>query len=222
MRIFLAITMLLIIGFMTFWQPESTISFWQDSFAESNALHNKVASRGIASENTTSQASSEKQHNSSDEVRPEDIAEIFVPNPEAIASMNQARLHGDPRAPSLGEHHERETPTEKELGNHEEYLEYERRQQKRVYRAYVDASKIKTAQLRSMIEQGKTEGITEEQIAFAEKKIRDIEEMAITLQQDFPDIMDDSYQPPADWLIENLGKDDNSIESDQTETHIAQ
>lgn len=222
MRIFLAITMLLVIGFMTFWQPDSTVLFWQDSFAGSNTSHNKAASPNIASDNITPQTLSDKQHNVSDEVRSEDIAETFIPNPEVIASMSQARLHGDPRAPSLGEHHERETPTEKELGNHEEYLEYERRQQKRVYRAYVDASKIKTAQLRSMIEQGKTEGITEEQIAFAEKKIRDIEEMAITLQQDFPDIMDDSYQPPADWLIENLGKDDNSIKSDETETHIAQ
>lgn len=136
--------------------------------------------------------------------------------------MQKDRLEGDSRAPKLGKHHERETPTEAELGDHEQYLKYERRQQKRIYRAYVDASKIKTVQLRSMIEQGKTEGVSAAEIEFAEEKIRGIEEMAITLQQDFPEIMDDSYQPPADWLIENLGKDDNSIKSDQTKANIAQ
>ena len=68
-----------------------------------------------------------------------------IPDPDAVASMRQARLKGDPRAPSLKEHHKRETPTEEELGNHERYLEYELRQKKRTYRAYVEASKIKTA-----------------------------------------------------------------------------
>jgi hypothetical protein len=46
--------------------------------------------------------------------------------------------------------------------------------------------------------------------------------MAIQLQQDHPDIMEDNYQPPADWLIENLGKDDDSIKSNDSEASIAQ
>lgn len=79
----------------------------------------------------------------------DNIVEGFIPNPEAVASMRQARLAGDPRAPSLAEYHEGEAPTEAE-------------------------------------------------IAFAEEKIRAIEEMAIKLQQNHPDIMDSDYQPPAD------------------------
>ena len=47
-------------------------------------------------------------------------------------------------------------------------------------------------------------------------------EMAITLQQDHPDIMQDSYQPPTDWLIESLGKDDNSIKTDVSTAEIDQ
>ena len=73
-----------------------------------------------------------------------------------------------------------------------------------------------------MIEKGKTEGVSPEEIAFAEDKIRGIEEMAIKLQQDHPDIMETSYQPPADWLIESLGKDDNPIKSTETQAQIAQ
>jgi hypothetical protein len=81
---------------------------------------------------------------------------------------------------------------------------------------------VKTTQLRTMIEKGKAEGISEEEIAFAEEKIRGIEEMAIQLQQDYPDIMQDSYQPPADWLIENLGKDEDSVKSNEPDANIAQ
>ena len=33
------------------------------------------------------------------------------------------------------------------------------------------------------------------------------------LQQDPPDIINERYQPPADWLTETLGKDDNSIKT---------
>ncbi len=67
-----------------------------------------------------------------------------------------------------------------------------------------------------MIERGKAEGVSAEQIASAEDKIRGIEEMATQLQQDYPDIMEDSYQPPADWLIENLGKDADSTQSESS------
>jgi hypothetical protein len=214
-------------GIIIFWQPDSKILFWQDSFSKTNTAHSDVqeATSGkstITADKSTHQATAEKTDNGLYDDNRDDIIEDFIPNPEAVAAMRQARLEGDPRAPKLGTHHEREIPTEEELGDHEQYLEYERRQQKRIYRAYVDASKIKTAQLRSMIEQGKTEGVSAAEIAFAEEKIRGIEEMAIKLQQDHPDIMDSSYQPPADWLIENLGKDDNSNKSDETKVDIAQ
>jgi hypothetical protein len=217
MRIFLATSILTIAGLITFWQPDATIFFWQDRFSEANTSANKAMnSEAIESSSARQvQLESEDYANTQYDDKRDDVIEDFIPNPETIASMRQARLEGDSRAPKLAEHHEREVPTAEELGDHEQYLEYERRQQKRVYRAYVDASKIKTAQLRSMIEQGKTEGVSAEEIEFAENKIRGIEEMALTLQQDYPDIMDDSYQPPADWLIENLGKNDSSIKTDE-------
>jgi hypothetical protein len=224
MRIFLVITALVIASLIIFWQPNSKILFWQDNASNSTGSQNEIKNSAIIQPATTSQIHSGAGANSETQTQDkrDDIVDDFIPNPEAVASMRQARLEGDSRAPKLGEHHQRETPTEEELGDHEQYLEYERRQQKRVYRAYVDASKIKTAQLRSMIERGKAEGVSAEEIAFAEEKIRGIEEMAITLQQDHPDIMEDSYQPPADWLIESLGQDDNSIKSDESDANIAQ
>ena len=227
MRLFLAFTLLTMIGLILFWQPDTKILFWQNSSAEAHALHRSkhksaIKDHALTATKSSDQSAMKTQSDATYTDNRDNIVEGFIPNPEAVASMRQARLEGDPRAPSLAEHHEREAPTEAELGDHEQYLAYERRQQKRVYRAYVDASKIKTTQLRSMIEQGKSEGISAAEITFAEEKIRAIEEMAIKLQQDHPDIMDSNYQPPADWLIENLGKDDNSIKSDQTEAKIAQ
>lgn len=198
------------------WQPNAKLLFWQESVSKAKISGTTQAANSTNVElNSDTFATNDSAHEHRDETW-----ENFIPNPKAIESMRQARLKGDPRTPKLTKHHEREVPTEEELGNHEQYLEYEHRQQKRVYRAYVDASKIKTAQLRSMIEQGKAEGISPEEIAFAEDKIKGIEEMAAKLQQDYPDIMEESYQPPSDWLIENLGKDDDSVKSEEPEANI--
>jgi hypothetical protein len=222
MRMFLVITMVVIASLIIFWQPDAKILFWQESISDSIASKNEAKNSTVILPSRINQVQTEEKSTPQYESKRDEIVEDFIPNPEAVASMRQARLEGDPRAPKLGNHHEREKPTEEELGDHEQYLEYERRQQKRVFRAYVEASKVKTAQLRSMIEKGKTEGVSPEEIAFAEDKIRGIEEMAIKLQQDHPDIMETSYQPPADWLIESLGKDDNPIKSTETQAQIAQ
>lgn len=223
MRIIFVISSLITACLIIFWQSDSQILFWKES-GESSKYEILKANEHSASVTNAAQAVLKEtgegvQYGSQGSQYYE---ESFTLNPEAIASMRQARLEGDPRTPKLGEYHDREVPSEEELGDHEQYLEYERRQQKRVYRAYVDASKIKTTQLRSMIEKGKAEGVSAEEIAFAEEKIRGIEEMASKLQQDHPDIMEDSYQPPADWLIENLGQNDDSIKTDESTTKIDQ
>jgi len=222
MRIFLAIITLSIASLILFWQPNSRISFWQDSRDETGSIAQTTHHKSAAARATEQYGTNKLETKGSAHNRDPINEETFTPNPEVVASLRQARLEGDSRTPNLAPNHEREAATEEELGDHEQYLEYEQRQQKRVYRAYVEASKVKTAQLRSMIERGKAEGISDEEIAFAEEKVRGIEEMAAKLQQDYPDIMQDSYQPPADWLIENLGKEDDSLKSDESEANIEQ
>jgi len=222
MRFFFALSILCIITLVFFWQPDSQLAFWQDGLSPSESSQAEAKNGALNSHNTSIQNSLTEQSGTLLAKKRDDIIEDFIPNPKTVASLRQARLEGDPRTPNLAPNHEREKPSAEELGDHDQYVEYEKRQQKRVYRAYVEASKIKTAQLRSMIEKGKAEGVSAEEITFAEEKIRGIEEMAITLQQDYPDIMEDSYQPPADWLIENLGKDDDSIETTGPESNIAQ
>jgi len=123
-------------------------------------------------------------------------------NPEAVNALRDARLNGDPRTPPLNQSRKRdELPTNEELEDPQLYQQYERRQQNRMFRAYVEASKVKVAELEKMIERGRQEGISDEEIAFAERKIQGIEEMAEQLKRDHPEIMQQSYAPADDWLL---------------------
>lgn len=212
MKIFLAVLVLVSISLGFFSQLDYKLAFL-DEESDSQSQHTSYTASKEADHSSIS-------HDQQSSYEAESLSDInqdqseFIPNPSTVASLREARINGDSRAPKLTKHHEREEPTEEELEDHDQYVEYERRQQKRVYRAYVEASKIKTKQIRDMIELGKSEGISDEEIAFAEEKIRGIEEMAAQLQQDYPDIMEDSYQPPSDWLIENLGKESDSSENE--------
>lgn len=128
---------------------------------------------------------------------------------QAIASFRDSIKNGDPRAPALNQSRQRdEEPTAAQLEDPQLYEQFERRQQMRVYRAYVEASKSKVAELETMIERGQREGVDEEQIEFARAKIKGIQEMAEELKRDYPDIMESSYAPADDWLTNNLGVED--------------
>lgn len=214
MKILFTLLILASTGLVFFSQLDYTLAFWQ---TDEGPLHTANARNSSASASHIAGNLQQDLHNKldADDLNHRDNND-FTPNPITVASLRQARIDGDPRAPKLSKHHERETPSEEELGDHEQYLEYEQRQQKRVYRAYVEASKVKTKQIRDMIERGKAEGVSDEEIAFAEEKIRGIEEMAAELQRDYPDIMEDNYQPPADWLIENLGQQPDSAQSNSS------
>jgi type II secretory pathway component PulM len=127
MRIFLAIVIITVVSLAVFWQPSSQLSFWQESIDELNLSTQEAQSNQIKQV-----ASSAAQTTNNDKLSaPNQTSDAdFIPDPEAVASLRQARLEGDPRAPKLSKHHERELPTAEELGDHEQYVEYERRQQK--------------------------------------------------------------------------------------------
>ncbi|WP_430461316.1 hypothetical protein ACQUQU_00600 [Thalassolituus sp. LLYu03] len=128
--------------------------------------------------------------------------EAWLPrlNSDAIASMAQARLQGDARTPPLSAPATRVMPTAAELADEELYQKYEMRQEKRVFRAFVEASQQKVAVIQSYIDQAEAGGISEEEVAFAKEKIRSIQAMADKLQQDNPDLMNAEYQPQESWL----------------------
>lgn len=123
-----------------------------------------------------------------DELPPE---EIWHPDPGAVEALRQSRLEGDPRAPPIARPEpgrEREMPTEEELADPDLYLEYEMRQQQKVYASFVEASTKKIADLKAIIERGRQEGVPPEQLAEGEEKLRRLEEMRAKLISENPDI----------------------------------
>jgi len=196
------IPLIIAIAVLLVFQPEFAVVTETSEQKDVKTEHNRVLNTEAPAEQINAESQS-YQHPGSDSEGTINL------NPEAIESLRQARLHGDDRTPNLNESRERdELPTPEQLEDPELYQEYERRQQQRMYRAYVEAAKVKTAELRKMIEQGKEGGISDEEIAFAEAKIQGIEDMAAQLQQDHPEIMQDEYKPADDWLINNLGVSD--------------
>ena len=132
----------------------------------------------------------------------DDDMEAWLPrlNSDAIASMAQARTQGDARTPPIIRSAPRQMPTAAELADEELYQKYEQRQEKRLFRAYVEASAAKIAVIESFIDQAEAGGISEEEIAFAKQKIEGIRAQSEQLLRDNPDLMTDEFQSPDNWL----------------------
>ena len=132
----------------------------------------------------------------------DDDMEAWLPrlNSDAIASMAQARTQGDARTPPIIRSAPRQMPTAAELADEELYQKYEQRQEKRLFRAYVEASAAKIAVIESFIDQAEAGGISEEEIAFAKQKIEGIRAQSEQLLRDNPDLMADEFQSPDNWL----------------------
>jgi hypothetical protein len=132
----------------------------------------------------------------------DDDMEAWLPrlDSDAIASMAQARTQGDARTPPIIRSAPRQMPTAAELADEELYQKYEQRQEKRLFRAYVEASAAKIAVIESFIDQAEAGGISEEEIAFAKQKIEGIRAQSEQLLRDNPDLMADEFQSPDNWL----------------------
>jgi hypothetical protein len=95
----------------------------------------------------------------------------------AIDAMTDARLNGDQRAPPIGQGVAQEGPTDEELESPELYLEYESRQEKKIYRAYVEAADIKIELLEEQIAKAKERGLPEEELQVGIEKVQRIKQM---------------------------------------------
>ncbi len=104
----------------------------------------------------------------------------------AIESMAEARLNGDDRAPPIGKSAETEAPTAEELESPELYLEYESRQEQKIFKAYVEAADIKIDMLEEQIAKAKAQGLPEEELAVGIEKVRRIKEMKAQLLSENP------------------------------------
>lgn len=106
----------------------------------------------------------------------------------AIESMENARLHGDDRAPPIVRGAQGESATPEELESPELYLEYESRQERKIYKAYVEAADIKIEVLEEQIAIAQERGMAEEELEVGIEKVRRIKEMKAQLLSDNPDL----------------------------------
>ena len=107
----------------------------------------------------------------------------------AIDSMANARLNGDDRAPPIVRGAQGESATPEELESPELYLEYESRQERKIYKAYVEAADIKIEMLEEQIAIAKERGMLEEELEVGIEKVRRIKEMKEQLLRDNPDLL---------------------------------
>ena len=107
----------------------------------------------------------------------------------AIESMGNARLNGDDRAPPIVRGSQGESATPEEIESPELYLEYESRQERKIYKAYVEAADIKIEMLEEQIAIAKERGMAEEELEVGIEKVRRIKEMKAQLLRDNPDLL---------------------------------
>lgn len=114
---------------------------------------------------------------------------VEPPVADGVEALRQARLEGDARSPAVVRSTvTREEPTAAELADPKAYQRYEARQNERLYRSYVKAADAEIPKLQEQLSQGKQGGLTPEQIAEGEEKLRRIEEMRNQLMSDHPEL----------------------------------
>ncbi|MET3132191.1 hypothetical protein AAKU55_002461 [Oxalobacteraceae bacterium GrIS 1.11] len=106
----------------------------------------------------------------------------------AAYSLAQAREHGDARTPPLVHEAPPAPPSAAELDDPKAYQQYEARQNMKLYAGYVRAADADLPRLRDDIERGRQAGISQEQIAKAEQKLRGIEAMRAQLLSEHPEL----------------------------------
>lgn len=115
------------------------------------------------------------------------LAPVPATQADAVASMSEARQHGDAREPAVVRDAPREMPTQAELADPDAYQRYEERQNQRLYKAYVKAADDEIPRLQQDIARARQEGMSEEQLREGEEKLRRIQAMRDQLRADHPE-----------------------------------
>lgn len=110
------------------------------------------------------------------------LPEVAPSEVDAVVALNEARLHGDARAPMVVRDAPQPSPSAAELADPEAYQHYEQRQNQRLHKAYVQAADSEIPKLQQDIARARNAGLSEEQIREGEEKLRRIQAMRDQLQ----------------------------------------
>jgi len=117
-------------------------------------------------------------------------AKTMVLDPQAIESMSNARVHGDPRSPNISRAKLRELPSSEELEYPELYIDYQARKRQKGFADFVMAAGPKIDQLNELIQEGVARGISIEELEQGREKVRRLEEMVKQLKEENPEIVE--------------------------------
>lgn len=121
-------------------------------------------------------------------------------NVDAATSMRESFLHGDPNAPKIvHDTTPQEQATPEEIADPKLYAQFEARQNMRLYKGYVNAAETEIPKLQQDVAKAKAllqsdpakakqMGMTAEEIAKGEEKVRRIQAMRDQLLSDHPEI----------------------------------
>ncbi len=158
-----------------FWSPtiitlqtESTANLSQD--AQLSAQKIERGAPGVLAMGLNSTTA-----NIATNVNAADNTQDFSLDQDAIASMREARLHGDSRSPSLLRSEPSERASAQEMADPDLYLQYQAKQRSKIFVSYVQAAKPKLEKLRALVAAGEAQGISAEQLAEGRDKIQQIE-----------------------------------------------
>lgn len=112
---------------------------------------------------------------------------VWMPDPQAIDSLQDALVNGDPRVPPIHPTDADERPTPDELSP-EGYAGFEKRQDQKLKAAYVVAVDLEFPALERAIDEARQMGLPEEQLREGEEKLRRMREMRAQLLEEDVDL----------------------------------
>lgn len=170
------------------WLVPSKTAVTSQSLTTQEAQQPSAADVSIKSNNASLQADSPEPPQQAANDRQQRDTDYPLLRTDAILSLRNARLHGDPRTPPMSPLAERKKPTEEQLSSPENYAEYERAQQLTLYRHYISAVPKKVETIEKALERASQpgSGITQEQLEFARQKIAALKAMKAKLLKENP------------------------------------
>jgi len=162
--------------------------------AENRSLPVKVVSTSVVTKKTQVNFTSVAEKNSTEKDELAYPVESITPETFSVPlnSLADARINGDPRTPPIARSAiEREMPTLEELADPDLYQEYETRQNQKVYRSFYSASKNKLVEMEKLMEQARSQGVSEDKLREGEEKIAKMKAMREKLAQTYDDISDE-------------------------------
>ncbi|MEH6348250.1 MAG: hypothetical protein V7785_24345 [Bermanella sp.] len=112
-------------------------------------------------------------------------------HPEAISSLEQARLNGDPRSPPIHHSELSQRANKQQLEDSDQYSSYQANKKKQLISHYLQAAQPKINKLKEQVQIAKEKGLPPEQLAEGEEKIKRLEDMVEQLKQQYPDALSD-------------------------------